>query len=32
MEFEKKVLSREIAQSLYDTNKTVGSADRRTHS
>ena len=27
MEFEKKVLSREIAQSLYDTNKTVGSAE-----
>ena len=27
MEFEKNVLSREIAQSLYDTNKTVGSAE-----
>lgn len=27
MEFEKKVLSREIAQSLYDTGKTVGSAE-----
>ncbi len=27
MEFEKKVLSREIAQGLYDTGKTVGSAE-----
>lgn len=27
MEFEKKVLSREIAQSLYDTGKTVGTAE-----
>ncbi len=27
MEFEKKVLSREIAQSLYDTGKTIGTAE-----
>ncbi len=27
MEFEKKVLSREIARGLYDTGKTVGSAE-----